>query len=112
MLTSVDEDTIVFVFGDHGMTSTGDHGGETEQETNAALLVYSSRPIFNPYQVSPGMILLNHSYLLLTGHLYTCTSVYLKVIVIPYSRVIRRISHISAYSLISAYVFAATNIHC
>ena len=27
---------------------------------------------------------------------------------IPYSRVIRRISHISAYSLISAYVFAAT----
>ena len=31
---------------------------------------------------------------------------------IPYSRVIRRISHISAYSLISAYVFAATNIHC
>ena len=30
---------------------------------------------------------------------------------LPYSRVIRRISHISAYSLISAYVFAATNIH-
>ena len=52
VLTSVDEDTLVFVFGDHGMTSTGDHGGETEQETNAALLVYSGRPIFNPHQVS------------------------------------------------------------
>ena len=34
------------------------------------------------------------------------------VCTIPYSRVIRRISHISAYSLISASVFAATNIHC
>ena len=32
--------------------------------------------------------------------------------IIPYSCVIRRISHISAYSLISTYVFAATNIHC
>ena len=53
VLTSIDEDTLVFVFGDHGMTSTGDHGGETEQETNAALLVYSGRPIFNPHQVSP-----------------------------------------------------------
>ena len=51
VLSSVDEDTIVFVFGDHGMTSTGDHGGETELETNAALLVYSPRAIFNPHQV-------------------------------------------------------------
>ena len=52
VFTSLDDDTIAFVFGDHGMTSTGDHGGETEQETNAALLIYSSRPIFNPFQVS------------------------------------------------------------
>ena len=36
----------------------------------------------------------------------------MKLNIIPYSRVIKRISHISAYSLISAYVFAATNIHC
>ena len=33
-------------------------------------------------------------------------------IYIPYSRVIRCISHISTYSLISAYVFVASNIHC
>ena len=52
VLTSLDEDTIVFVLGDHGMTSTGDHGGETELETDAALLIYSPRPIFNPHQVS------------------------------------------------------------
>ena len=31
---------------------------------------------------------------------------------LPYSRVIRRISHISAYSLISAYAFPVTNTHC
>ena len=49
---SLDNGSIVFVFGDHGMTSTGDHGGETTLETDAALLVYSSQPIFNPKQVS------------------------------------------------------------
>ena len=47
----LDEDTLVFVFGDHGMTSTGDHGGETDLETNAALLVYSPRPLFDPQEV-------------------------------------------------------------
>ena len=52
VLTSLDEDTLVFVLGDHGMTSTGDHGGETEMETDAALLIYSPRPIFTPHQVS------------------------------------------------------------
>ena len=31
---------------------------------------------------------------------------------LPYSRVIRRISHISAYSLISAYAYPVTNTHC
>ncbi len=52
VVTSLDDDTIVFVLGDHGMTSMGDHGGETELETDAALLIYSPRPIFNPHQVS------------------------------------------------------------
>ena len=31
--------------GDHGMTETGDHGGDTANETNAALFLYSSRPL-------------------------------------------------------------------
>ena len=47
----IDNDTIVFVFGDHGMTSTGDHGGQTLQETEAALLVYSKRSLFGGKQV-------------------------------------------------------------
>ena len=47
----VDNDTILFIFGDHGMTSTGDHGGETDMETSAALIVYSARPLFNLEQV-------------------------------------------------------------
>ena len=52
MVTATDSDTIVFVFGDHGMTPTGDHGGETPLETDAALLVYTPRPLFDPKQVS------------------------------------------------------------
>lgn len=52
ILSAVDEDTLVFVFGDHGMTETGDHGGETELETDSALLIYTPRPIFDPKQVS------------------------------------------------------------
>ena len=52
VVPAVHEDTIVFVFGDHGMTPTGDHGGETELETGAALLVYSPLPLFDPQPVS------------------------------------------------------------
>ena len=48
---AVGEESIVFVFGDHGMTVSGDHGGETELETTAALLVYTPTPLFPPVQV-------------------------------------------------------------
>ena len=48
----LDEDTVMFVLGDHGMSPSGDHGGETDLEVNAALLVYSPRPLFNPLEVS------------------------------------------------------------
>ena len=51
IFAEIDNDTIVFVFGDHGMTSTGDHGGETDLETDAALLVYTPRPLFVPDEV-------------------------------------------------------------
>ncbi|CAN0531467.1 unnamed protein product, partial [Scytosiphon promiscuus] len=37
----VDDDTVVFVLGDHGMTEDGNHGGATPEETGAALLVWS-----------------------------------------------------------------------
>ena len=38
-------DTILLVFGDHGMTRTGDHGGDSEDELDAALFVYSPTQI-------------------------------------------------------------------
>ena len=33
---------VAFVFGDHGMTEDGNHGGGTEDETNAALFAHFS----------------------------------------------------------------------
>ncbi|XP_051540084.1 GPI ethanolamine phosphate transferase 3-like [Myxocyprinus asiaticus] len=39
-------DTLLVVMGDHGMTDTGDHGGESQKETDAALFLYSSSTLF------------------------------------------------------------------
>jgi|EP01047_Picozoa_sp_COSAG01_P069637 hypothetical protein len=41
LLETVDEHTVVFAMGDHGMTTGGDHGGETSLEVDAALFAYS-----------------------------------------------------------------------
>ncbi|XP_037082431.1 GPI ethanolamine phosphate transferase 3-like [Pollicipes pollicipes] len=41
----LDNDTILFVLGDHGMTRTGDHGGDSAAELDAGLLVVSGRPL-------------------------------------------------------------------
>ena len=43
VIDTVDNDTIVLAFGDHGMTISGDHGGESEHETDAALYVYAPK---------------------------------------------------------------------
>lgn len=37
----LEEDTLLVVLGDHGMTDRGDHGGDTRDEVDAALWVYS-----------------------------------------------------------------------
>ncbi|CAK5090135.1 unnamed protein product [Meloidogyne enterolobii] len=37
----MDEETILFVFGDHGMTSSGDHGGDSLNELSTALFAYT-----------------------------------------------------------------------
>ncbi|XP_072391039.1 GPI ethanolamine phosphate transferase 3 isoform X1 [Diabrotica undecimpunctata] len=37
------ENMMLFVIGDHGMTSTGDHGGESTDEITAAMFVYSNQ---------------------------------------------------------------------
>ena len=34
-------DCVLFVMGDHGMTASGDHGGDSDDELNSALFVYS-----------------------------------------------------------------------
>uniref|UniRef100_A0A8C5RVV7 GPI ethanolamine phosphate transferase 3, catalytic subunit n=1 Tax=Laticauda laticaudata TaxID=8630 RepID=A0A8C5RVV7_LATLA len=39
-------DTLLLVAGDHGMTTTGDHGGDSDEELDAALFVYSKAPLF------------------------------------------------------------------
>ncbi|KAJ8927025.1 hypothetical protein NQ314_020588 [Rhamnusium bicolor] len=43
----IDENTMLFVIGDHGMTATGDHGGESKDEVTAGLFVYSKQPLLN-----------------------------------------------------------------
>ncbi|XP_055603133.1 GPI ethanolamine phosphate transferase 3 [Uranotaenia lowii] len=37
----MDEDTTLIVIGDHGMTQSGDHGGESAEEVNALFFMYS-----------------------------------------------------------------------
>ncbi|RYP18364.1 hypothetical protein DL765_003976 [Monosporascus sp. GIB2] len=46
----IDDDTVLIVMGDHGMDSKGDHGGESEDEVEAALWMYSKRPFFGRTQ--------------------------------------------------------------
>ncbi|XP_074042509.1 phosphatidylinositol glycan anchor biosynthesis class O isoform X2 [Leptinotarsa decemlineata] len=41
------ENTILFVIGDHGMTATGEHGGEGTDEVTSAMFVYSKEPLSN-----------------------------------------------------------------
>ncbi|CAI2185548.1 2541_t:CDS:2 [Funneliformis geosporum] len=41
----VDEDTIVLVMGDHGMDPKGDHGGDSDNEVESALFMYSKKQL-------------------------------------------------------------------
>ncbi|PIL34570.1 transporter [Ganoderma sinense ZZ0214-1] len=40
----LDDDTLLILMGDHGMDRKGDHGGDGDHETSAALWVYSKGP--------------------------------------------------------------------
>lgn len=42
-INALDDDTLLLIFGDHGMTERGDHGGATDDERLAALFAYSRR---------------------------------------------------------------------
>ncbi|XP_043543817.1 GPI ethanolamine phosphate transferase 3 isoform X2 [Chiloscyllium plagiosum] len=45
LIGQLQNDTLLVVLGDHGMTNTGDHGGDSEGEVNAALFIYSTLPL-------------------------------------------------------------------
>ncbi|OXV06871.1 hypothetical protein Egran_05364 [Elaphomyces granulatus] len=56
LIALVDDDTLLVVIGDHGMDSKGDHGGESDDEVEAALWMYSKKGIFgrtNPDYIMP-----------------------------------------------------------
>lgn len=55
----LENDTLLVVAGDHGMTMNGDHGGDSELEVSAALFLYSPIPLFpsTPPEVSPVLCL-------------------------------------------------------
>ena len=46
IIRSISEDTLLVVMGDHGMDVKGDHGGESDEEVEAALWMYSEKGIF------------------------------------------------------------------
>lgn len=46
VMKKISDDTLLVVFGDHGMDSTGNHGGESADEVEAALFMYSKKKHF------------------------------------------------------------------
>ncbi|KAF7590370.1 hypothetical protein BBP40_002922 [Aspergillus hancockii] len=57
VMDALDNDTLLIVMGDHGMDAHGNHGGEADDEVQAALWMYTRREYFGrfwdiPHQVS------------------------------------------------------------
>ena len=46
VVQSIDDDTLLVVMGDHGMDAKGDHGGESDDEVEAAIWMYSKKGVF------------------------------------------------------------------
>nr|XP_021527208.1 GPI ethanolamine phosphate transferase 3 isoform X3 [Aotus nancymaae] len=46
LVEHLENDTLLVVAGDHGMTTNGDHGGDSELEVSAALFLYSPTALF------------------------------------------------------------------
>lgn len=46
IIALIDDKTLLVVMGDHGMDVKGDHGGESEDEVEAALWMYSKKGVF------------------------------------------------------------------
>ncbi|KAF8925086.1 hypothetical protein EDD21DRAFT_367183 [Dissophora ornata] len=47
VIKSVSDDTLVVIMGDHGMNGHGDHGGDSDDEVEAGLVIYSKRKLVN-----------------------------------------------------------------
>ncbi|KDO28936.1 hypothetical protein SPRG_05809 [Saprolegnia parasitica CBS 223.65] len=62
LLATVEDDTLVVVLGDHGMSEDGNHGGATDDETGAALFLYSKTPLHHAIAAPDGgtLSLFNH----------------------------------------------------
>ncbi len=48
----IDDRTLLMIMGDHGMDTRGDHGGESDEEVEAALWMYSKSPKFGRTDVA------------------------------------------------------------
>lgn len=46
VIAQMHDDTMLLVIGDHGMTGTGDHGGDTSDEVNTMMFAYSKQQRF------------------------------------------------------------------
>lgn len=46
LVEHLENDTLLVVTGDHGMTTNGNHGGDSELENSAALFLYSPTALF------------------------------------------------------------------
>ncbi|KAI5288979.1 mannose-ethanolamine phosphotransferase gpi13 [Ascosphaera aggregata] len=46
VMHKIDDETLLVVLGDHGMDAKGDHGGESDDEIEATLWMYTKKPVF------------------------------------------------------------------
>ncbi|KAL8827303.1 MAG: hypothetical protein Q9191_003271 [Dirinaria sp. TL-2023a] len=46
IIDAISDETLLVVMGDHGMDTKGDHGGESDDEVEAALWMYSKKGVF------------------------------------------------------------------
>ncbi|KAF8345156.1 hypothetical protein F5887DRAFT_885476 [Amanita rubescens] len=60
VVDKLDDDTLLVVLGDHGMDRSGDHGGDGELETSAALWIYSKGPALTSATSTPPSGLLQY----------------------------------------------------
>ncbi|KAJ8041849.1 GPI ethanolamine phosphate transferase 3 [Holothuria leucospilota] len=51
VVNKLEEDTLLLVLGDHGMTKTGDHGGDSPEEVGAALFAYSPSQLWHKEEI-------------------------------------------------------------